>query len=360
MKKKCVIVQHEAVHEEIGSTFIYLLNKLGYEVIYYLNERIREKRGDIFNEFNYFYVNINYIPLNEKSDWLNLSKEIEELKANLVVSTTFQREGVADWYLKLGVPIMGVVHNVNMFLKNGIDNKLINSEVPFHLFTLAKHVSSSLIKQTKIITEESISTVYPIIWPNKESVVDFKNWKIVIPGGVSFENRDYLCLVDYFKKHNSSITVSILGGGKDRNLLEKIVKEEHLIKNFEFLPRAESGYVQYKEYVQALHTSHFIDPLFYEATKYHSNKISSVIPTAIGFKKPIYLSKSDYDIYNIISTDFRKTRTEFMNNIEKITVDEYNHQQELMECNFKLFKQFIEDEFKYALKVLISKSKGNI
>lgn len=296
---KCAIVQHEAVHEEVIPSFIYIFSLLGVKVDVFLNKTIEYRRGDLFSEFDVIDANINYVDLNNKKDWDSLHSLIIKQQYDFIYSNTFQREGIMEWVLSLGKPVIGLVHNVKIFSDSNGQEKIKKFNNEISLFTLANHVSRSLKEsffdfgyQPKIFNATSC------IWPRSNNdpyeLNDVRT--IGIPGGVNFDNRDFVSLVDAVvnnKDRISNLKFIVMGGGRDRVKLQNLCADKGIDSFFRFLDiSSESGMVLYEDYVKEINSVTFIDPLTHNDSQYGSTKITSAIPTALGFLKPVYTNEN--------------------------------------------------------------------
>lgn len=291
---KCAILQHEAVHEEVIPSFVNILNSLNIEVDVYLNEDIVKRRGDIFKEFDHFHATVYYVELNNKKDWEKLKSTVLNGNYDFVYSNTFQRAGVIDWIVSLNKPTIGLVHNVNIFSGSDGQRKITDNRNDIILVTLASHVSKSLEASfDKNLITPYIFEASSCVWPEEKTYQPLHTVrKIGIPGGVNFSNRDFDSLISSLERKRdslSNIKFVIMGGGKDRERLEKVCQDKNLSHFFEFLIKSpDSGMVLYDEYVKSARSLDFVDPLSHDDSQYGSTKITSAVPTALGFSKPVY------------------------------------------------------------------------
>ncbi len=351
--QRCAIIQHESVHEAVIPTFIYCLNKADISVDVYLNENIKLKFGDIFENFTYDNCAIHYVKLDGRKDWELLADAVLVKEPDFVIANTFQRRGVMDWTISLGIPILAVVHNIARFIENKND---IDLSLVFQFITLAEHVKKNLIKSCAEIGEGDVDYINPVIWPVKNvEVLNESELRIIaVPGGVNFQDRDYGELVKYFVSNpGSKLKIFIIGGGKDRDKLIKWVHDCGVQNNFEFTPLDDSGFVPYSSFIKALNKCSFVDGLIPDTTSYRTERITSAVSTAIGFCKPIYQNSVDFKCYGVVSLDHHISRVDFLKFVEGVTLSEYKYQKEVFSTNLTTSKHL-------ACNVIKNLSKGSI
>jgi hypothetical protein len=348
---KCVIVQNNAVHEAIIPTFIKILNELSITVVLYLNSDIKEKFGDLFVEFDDLDCTVNYVVFKGVKAWDVVKKDILKEQPDFLFCNTFNLKAPSEWAMSMGLPTLGVVHNVERFTQGGI-YELMHDNV--QLVTLSGHVTKSLAARVPNLDISRISTIEPVVWPNDIKAAESKNNKrIGVPGSVNFDNRDYESLVSYFKsKPDSTLIFVILGGGRDRSKLEQLVHDEDIKSHFEFVPKGNSGFVMYDEYVKKMQSCSFVDPLIAQNDSYTKSRITSAVTTAVGFGKPVYLTQKDYEAYGVVSLNFSFSHHEFLDAINEMDDVEYNFQIELIKKNKDLMFYKAKNELKTAIKNL--------
>ena len=105
--------------------------------------------------------------------------------------------------------------------------------------------------------------------------------------------------IDFLSKENFKIQV--VGGGNDRDKLKNIVEEENdLNMNFEFIKTSSNnGRVEYESYYNAIKESDGIIVLDSPKNAYSTLKITSSIPSAISFLKPLIMSNNLKEVYKL-------------------------------------------------------------
>lgn len=311
---KLAIVQFESVHEEIVPSVNFFFEK--FECFTYLNEKIKDRRGDFFQESEFKGINYKYVPIAESSDWDLLEKEIsQQFNPDIVLMNTYQRKSTINWSLRLGKPIIGIVHNPEMFLDIENIKSILRENRKIYLLGLAPHVANFIISKLPFM-QDRVGFIDPIIWSEKSKkteVLERKKKVISIPGSINFSNRDYKSLLSEIKKlstHGSSdIQVHFLGGGKDRNKLLELIKDEGVSDYFTFSEVNNSGFVPYHTYLHDLKNSDFLLPMFKRTdVAYRTYKISSVISSSIGNRIPLIQDRWTSLVYNPQGLEYSRGR----------------------------------------------------
>lgn len=306
---KICIIQMEAVHEEIIPSLVKALNDNSIFPDVYINANCKRRRGDIFREIKSICCNIFYINIEKAQDWEDLKSTVHVESYDACIFSTYQHKGIINFSLSLDAPIFGVVHNVSLFKESFFtvgDPQARQNHVQ-GLIVLSQHVKDSIKFELSNSAQIAIpiEVIQPFFWKtfhiNDHSLPNSSGIKYAVPGGVNFKNRDFFGLVDAL--NNSSVkrisaNFSILGGGKDREKLFQIVKEHNLSHCFSFAPQNKLGWVDYNHYYSLIRSSDVILPLAIDDV-YNKNKITSAIPTSIGFCKPCLISQSMQQIYKI-------------------------------------------------------------
>lgn len=310
--KKCSIIQFGAVHEDVIPSVAYLLNTLGYKPTIYLPQRTFTKKGNIFDRINNISYDLILTDLQGKKDWAVLREEIiSDPEMELVVANTFQKEGIIRWYMDLGKPIIGIVHNPQLYCKSQYAIDLSKQKNVF-LFTLGAHISINL--RDRLRPEiENIGHFIPFylfdkivdplgLLPNDGKI------KIGILGTIDYSKRNLLNLAAEISKvkdtldHNKVVFL-ICGGGKNRQEFNDLVKKEKIDQFFDFAPAdEETGFVDYTTYIKYVQQSQFLISLFPGDThNYVTFKIASVIFNSVCYNIPLILDKRANVVYDIPS-----------------------------------------------------------
>ncbi len=309
--RRCAIVQLEAVHEEIIPSIVRALNSLDIVPDVFINQRCKFLRGDIFNELPDLELNLNYISVEGRQDWITLSDRLKSSKLDCVILSTYQREGIAAWAAGLDLPIIGFVHNAHMFLNAPQCLKSFQQNKT-QLLTLAPHVCAYLNQRTSFELIDRTGVLESIYWgeklPSQSSPESTDNsLNVAIPGGVSFKSRSFQLLIDVLsepKAWNRPLKFHVLGGGADRKTLEQLIKERNLSDFMYCAPLGENDRVMYDDYISGLQNSHILHPLAPLAFgPYREYKITSAIPTAVGFGLPVILDRWTARVYRAPSIE---------------------------------------------------------
>jgi FkbM family methyltransferase len=304
--QNCAVLQLEAVHEGIVPSLVYALNRLGYRPTLYINEKCRERRGDIFQHMTALSFNLNYVPINLRSDWDTIAEAVRHGEYNFIMLSTFQNKGIIQWATKLGIPVIGVVHNVKLFL-DAMANEDLLSSGHVKLCCLSPHVAVYLHQRLPSRYIDDVAVIEPVYWGERASQDDAisltmdERRVLAIPGGVKFETRAFQELIVTLVKSvefQSSLICHVLGGGEDRRRIEEITHAKQLDKIFQFAPLGPNGSVMYDDYITALNNANFVYPLLpLSFAPYREHKITSALSTAAGFELPIVLDRWTARVY---------------------------------------------------------------
>ena len=317
----CCIVQLEPVHEEITPSFVLALNELGFHVDVYLPKKSLINKGDIYEFISGLDVSVYYWkPEKRAKTWNALRQSIVGSGYSFCVFSTFQFPGCIAFAKHLNIPIFGVVHNPNAFVDSvGKESANYFDQINLKgLFVLAGHVKDALLGGLSGLDARfaavPIGVVKPYFWrqPHQVYAGDQKVSRnsLVIPGGVNYRNRDLLKLLDIVEGNSlisENLHFVVAGGGVDRPDFEKRVADRKLLGCFEFLPVSEmSGLVLYSDYYRALDGSSFCLPLSLNK-EYSTSKITSALPTSIGFGLPALIPIDQAKIYQVPAISYEGT-----------------------------------------------------
>lgn len=308
---KVAIVETGGVHEEIIPSLIHALAPFA-EISVFINERCRGVRGDLFSELKISFIDLHYVSLVSRDDYQALGRKIDAGGYQVVVVSTLQSDGAADWASMRSAPVMGVIHNVVLFQRSERCQQLIQSGKLFPI-TLAPHVAARLHSATKGEYIDRVAVMQPFFWgdsPMTTRLISDK--KIVgIPGGVNYKSRDFKRLLaslsgDRLRTIQANcVEFRVLGGGDDLDLLKSEVREKDLGNVVSFSALNASGRVPYSTYIKTLFQCWMIYPLLpMRALPYRDYKITSAIPTAAGFALPLLLDRWTSQVYRVPSIIF--------------------------------------------------------
>jgi|GEM_PF-1029961 len=308
-KARCAIVQIEAVHEITIPFLIHTLNLQGWSPVVYINERCKLERGDIFEFCDNLDFELNYLPINNKQDWHNLEATIKaDTKIEFIVSNTFQLPNIAKFVSNFNLPVLGLVHNPDIFLSSPeMCEFAANSNT--YLMTLWDHVSNSLrvglnhrasnittLKQTYLVSNSNAST---------NLFSSSNQTRVAITGAIDTRIRglDDLFELASIKLDSNAprLKFIICGGGRDRESFELEVNKRGLADWFEFLALDETtGNVPYEPYFNALKSCDFIDTMLPKDQRmYLEKKITSGILTAVSLGIPLIMDSATASVYQL-------------------------------------------------------------
>ena len=302
MTRRAAIIQTDGVHEEIISSLIHALGA-GWEVAVYINQRCRDTRGDIFAQMPEVSAKIYYVAIENRPDWEALQNTIRAFAPDLVISSTFQRDGAAAFMDSFGVPVLGVVHNVAMARAAPFVSEMLDTGRAQAL-VLAPHVAAALNRATDGTMMDRIGVIEPVYWGADLAQANDKR-RIAVPGGVNAANRDFPSLINALSDPtraramaDAGVVIEVLGGGPDRATIADEVAKRGLDPLITFAPLGPNGRVHYDAYFKALRQSWAILPLIpLEKADYRLFKITSAVPTSVGFGLPIVLDRWTASVY---------------------------------------------------------------
>jgi hypothetical protein len=300
------ILELTGVHEEIIPSLVDALPR-GMSAVVYVNDRCRLVRGDIFAELAGLNALVEYVEISKAIDWVNLGRRIDAGGHEALIVTTFQIEGVALWARGRKLPVLGVIHNPPLFLNSAACKSALADE-GLRSIVLAPHVAARFNTLTQGAHMDAIGVVEPVFWGEGERGQPPAGApkRVIVPGGVNFVARDFeglLRALDHgrlSRLRQSGIELQIIGGGPDRAKLEDQVNANDLADVVCLLPLSETGRVPYSAYVAALREAWAIYPLLpLKWPPYRDYKITSAIPTAIGFGLPLVLDRWTASAYRV-------------------------------------------------------------
>lgn len=296
--------QMEAVHEDISAGFFAVCDQLGIKVNGHYNRRILESRGDFFDWFNYNTVHIDYGMLNGRECWNVLRSRVESERSKVLYFNTFQREGLATWAKDFDLPIIGIVHNPNLFKESPTCCALAR-EGRFTALCLSDHVKVAIEDRVPELRGRT-HVYYPYYWLPEGAdryQVPGDTLDIVIPGAVNFSNRDFSGLLDFLSTQDlskvRSFKFSILAGGPDHSRLEQEIRERNIAQFFDLAPLdEETKRVPHNVYQQRLARCDAIMLLLPSGRRdYVTTKISTGVAAAFGTGRPVIAPQGVAEVY---------------------------------------------------------------
>ena len=355
-QKKILIIAMGPVHEELAPTYIELSKKNSLLPCFWLHPDSLSKKGDVFSYKKRTYNNeyeVNYAALQSKDGKEKLHKYIDENNIKEIIFLTLQDPWSVNYANQLmqtyGIKCSGIIHNVNK-LKNEIVKNFWETEKA-SAFTLGEHVSRKL-NNSLGIKSKVITSVFNPDYKSQFNLIESKilnkrNFIICLLGGVNFQSRDYLSLIKAIKEIDlvlkQKLKIKVVGGGNDRGKLENIVKENYLNSNFEFIKTSSNnGRVEYKSYYEAIKESNGVLILDSPKNVYSTLKITSSIPSAISFLKPLIMSNNLKDVYKLdyrfvfSGSNIKSALENFLKNSSKniyYKQDIFNYRKTILEIN---------------------------
>ena len=306
-----------AVHEELAPPFVDAILNLGHHVKVWLHPGSLSSKGDVFHA--YTSKDNRPRPGGQNSDfrviYRRLLKDvaqkrfIKELKADGIeyaIFLTLQNEWsvkLAEEIQKHGIKVTGIIHNIDKLKAKPVSRFWRANHQPSPI-VLAEHVSESLHEKLQLKSKIIHSIFKPKQLPPQKAHLEPSAqkhpYKFAILGGVNFQSRNYEALTDNLDQltdtTRESILFTIAGGGKDRKALIDLV-QKNLKNNFEFIKISpDSNRVKYDICYDRLPNQM---PSWSYQAQAMQRKITSALPSAITFGKPVVTSSSLASIYGL-------------------------------------------------------------
>ena len=222
--RKCAILQLEAVHEITVPFLVDLLNKLGWKPDVYINERCLI-HGDLFELSPNLQWTVNYVPVASRADWNHIENDLKTNGYEFVFSNTCQHPGTIKFLNNIPLPVLGLVHNADLFL-NSEEGVQFSKREDVFLYTLWDHISARLrsglphrsenigtLRQTYVVAEEKCRFGAPV----KSGEI-----KIAVTGAIDGKIRDLDALVrlgELSDAVGTDVKILVCGGGPGLSLI---------------------------------------------------------------------------------------------------------------------------------------------
>jgi len=318
-RERIALIQMGAVHEELAPPFVDAILSLGHSAKVWLHPGSLASKGEVFDAYdakdnprankgknkNYKVI---YRRLIKEPSQEKLLKELKSDGIEHAFFLTLQNEWSVELAQKLkrsGIKVTGIVHNVDKLKTSSVLQFWKENNQPSPI-VLAEHVGNSLQEELQINSK----IVHSIFTPkqlqadkeNLESPRQGHPYRLSILGGVNFQSRNYEALINDLNQlpddARKSISFTVAGGGKDRNALIDLIHKKRLESNFQFAKISpDSNRVKYDIYYQAIAASNAV--LVLPGPGYAEKKITSALPSAITFGKPVITSSSLSEIYGL-------------------------------------------------------------
>jgi|FLOH01.1.fsa_nt_gi hypothetical protein len=316
LHRKLLLFQFGPVHEELAPLFISASTGANCSITASLHVGSRLNKGDIFSaldEKDLQHHRVIYRDRGLGMDQLfsHIVQSAKQSGIRHVLFLTLQDSWTVALAVKVaasGLCVLGIIHNVNKLIENPdvLNFWLQHRATPL---VLSKHVASAVSKalgfnQGSVRILHSVFTPSPHLLRNNQSP-DTSQINIGITGGVNYANRPFPLLIETFitllrqdPPLASRLVFQVLGGGKDLARLGQDIIAAGLERHF-CLPQLGKGILKnsYEAYFQRLGICDYV--LCMDTPHYLSLKITSAIPTAISFCKPLICSDALSAIYEV-------------------------------------------------------------
>lgn len=318
LHRKLLLFQFGPVHEELAPLFISASAGANCSITASLHVGSKLKKGDVFSG------------LAEKDlENHRVVYRCPDLTIDQLVDHILQVAGEADiqhvlfltlqdpWTVSLarkvaaaGLRVFGVIHNVSKLLENQeVHHFWLQCQEP--PLVLSKHVAGAVAKALNC-DRESLPILSSVFLPSEHVLRQYQflnnaQINIGVTGSINYANRTYPLLIEtvlVLHERNAPLACRlvfhILGGGKDFTRLSQDISEAGLEKHF-CLAQSKQGTtaIPYADYFQRLAMCDYV--LCMDAPHYLSRKITSAVPTAISFGKPLICSEALSATYEVES-----------------------------------------------------------
>lgn len=295
-RRRCLIVQLEPRHEETLPSMVDAANRAGYRPVVVLSNRSMRRRGDIFAEVPGLDADVRYDNFNDDAGPKSGFGRLNEIAAgcDFVVMNSFNRRKSIDWAMGLAKPVFIVVHSIDHFLEEPqTETALARPQVQF--ITLSAHVMSELIARVGKAHMDRVDVVEPCLWSVDDPVpATGSPRRVAIPGAISLRTRDYPGLIRAVAENRRAyegVRFVLGSGGDDREKIEAETKAQGLEPWFEYLP-VSGDQVPQDVYMDSLRRAQVMLSLIPDDfDKYQKLKITSAVPTSVGFGVPLVMDR---------------------------------------------------------------------
>ena len=327
--KRVGIAQILAGHDECTVPLILALNRLGVYADVYINNELREKRGDLFESLGVEHHKIvvdqatklnalNPPPPSNRVFWLDvMGNKVKKLillnqqhSLPIMFWTTFAKKpsSIFEYCQDIGLHLYAFVHDAN----NGNLSRVmagLSSVTPVVFSTgmvdaFSRHAEKleSLKFYLPPLSDLSKHQGTPVRNANNKNQL-----RIVVPGRVAYARRDYDLLVDFVQSLLSQATLSVepsfviaggVSGDDGRRFIDHLASK-NLLKYFECpstsLASDDAPFMSYQQLFSCL-LSCDLAVSNSLAVKGDYTKVSGAINLCINFQLPV-LYLNDYPLY---------------------------------------------------------------
>jgi glycosyltransferase involved in cell wall biosynthesis len=303
---KVAFIQMGPVHEELSAPFMSAVAISSEQTHIFLHPGSLRSKGNVFafssQDKGSGKVFVNYVNLiRSEVRRTALLSWLKKNHINHVIFLTLQDVWSTSYATRLaqeGIVCAGVIHNP-MKLKNiDVCNFWCNPAFDVQPFVLANHVKDAIsisygfnAKVIESVFNPSDLHSGAVNYSQSDQPLTISEVKnLVVLGGISYSSRDYATLISALLNRRSQfsgrIRIAFAGGGRDRSRLIQDI-DEHGLSNICFFAEVDrdSGRVDYAAYYQYLSSASAV--LVLDGSGYSNSKITSAIPSAISFGKPV-------------------------------------------------------------------------
>lgn len=300
--------QVEGVHEDAASAFFDSCGAHGLTTYAQFNERIVNRRGDFFEIVKPALTEIEYIHLEARPDWDDMTQRAEAVAPKALFFNSFQRDSVVNVARNLDRSTWGVIHNPKMFRKSAGCMDFVR-EGKLEAIVLAPHVAVAVEEHIPELAGH-IHLHHPVGWaaggaaswtpPAPNEPLD-----ILIPGTVDYAGRSFVGLLDYLETTDLSdvrpFKCSIVAGGPDRADFEHQIATRGLSRFFDVEPLDPvTNRVPHANLMARMSRSHVLMPMLPpERIDFLTSKISTSLSMIKGTARPSVLPRHVADIYEM-------------------------------------------------------------
>jgi FkbM family methyltransferase len=301
------------MHDEVVPGVCRLLRDNGVQPTVFLNSRISETRGDLFDLLPDPREIPRYRPLRTRRDWSDLRSELGAF--DVLVANTFQTDEVAEFVTHLGLPTIGLVHNPRLFLRS---HHCVNAVTAgrVSIMTLAPHVTAWLRAKAPEVSDH-VGTITHCFWEMETAERHAGQvQRITVPGEVRFRSRDHVSLLESIPRITQALPdvpfeIAVIGSGRDRADLEKMVADAGMGERVYFAPvdpdlRSVPSPIYYRELARSAFLLGLLPP---KHPGYRTFKITSVVPASIGLRIPAILDRPTARVYGVPCVPYRSDDT---------------------------------------------------
>jgi hypothetical protein len=315
-----ILFQYGPVHEEVSLPFITACNRLHLPLYVSLNLGSINAKGDIFDALSPSEKCLHTLSYRKGisgskigDHLIKYSKNLQEKKIIFLTLQDPHTIELARFLQSNNFQVAGIIHN---------SQKLANSPTVLNFWktsgavpiALSGHVANQIACLLGLKTS-MVHVIHSVFEPADKYFQSYRLQEkmpvtLALPGGINYDNRPYPELLSHLSDLRkfekcilNEIIFHILGGGKDRELLKSDIEKAGLSEHFSFTEIHNEGTkTTYSEYYKKLSECDYVFSI--ESGKYSRFKITSTIPTAISFLKPLVCSNAMIKTYTISGAAF--------------------------------------------------------